>query len=126
MNNNRTPQEHLYQWNFYLVDEKPGPSIGDAAEFLQTLGFDPWAFSKLDLVSESYEGEMAISKFSVAGSRRLVEELRAAHARATGSITAPIQLAPKFRDAEVPCCPMTGKGEKRRGNFLLPIPPCME
>ncbi len=101
MNNDMTPPEPLCQWEFWLADENPGPSLGDAAELIEWLGFNPWAFSKLELLSESNEGKMVTSKFAVVGSRVLVEGLRAAHSRATGSSTAPIQLPPGFPNAEV-------------------------
>jgi hypothetical protein len=35
------------------MDEVPGPSTGDAAEHIEALGFDPWAFASLDRVASA-------------------------------------------------------------------------
>jgi hypothetical protein len=97
-----TPKGQPYQWEFCLVDEKPGPAVGDAVALIESLGFDPWSFSSLALVSESCVENLAICEFAVAGPRTLVDGLRAAHARATGSATALSHLAPDYLDAEMP------------------------
>jgi hypothetical protein len=100
--NHMTPNGPPYQWEFCLVDEKPGPAVGDAVALIESLGFDPWLFSSLALVSESCVEKLAICEFAVAGPRLLVDALRAAHACATGSATAPSHLAPGYQDAGIP------------------------
>ncbi len=50
-------------WSFSLTDENPGPSIGDAAEHLEGLDFNPWAFNKLELVYEFTCGWMVTGIF---------------------------------------------------------------
>ena len=70
------------------MDETPGPSAGDAAEHIEGLGFNPWAFRALDLVSETLVDDEYLTEFYVVGPRPLVEELRRAHDRATRSTTA--------------------------------------
>lgn len=79
--------EPPYQWSFSLVDEIPVPSVGDAAEFIEDLGFDPWSFTRIDLVSDAREGKMIVSEFVVVGSQAGVEALRNAHDLATRSNT---------------------------------------
>jgi hypothetical protein len=79
----------LFQWKFSLVDVNPGPSVGDAAEFIESLGFDPWSLQSLDLVSESCYGNEWVSEFVVTGPIELVSRLRKLHDAATNSSTAP-------------------------------------
>lgn len=77
-----------------MIDERPGPSVGDAAELLETLGIDPRWFSGLKLVSEYYAGPLALSQFEVTGPCARIEVLKLALARATGSTTLPVRLFP--------------------------------
>jgi hypothetical protein len=66
-------------WSFSLVDEVPGPSVGDAAEHIESLGFNPWGFAQLELVYEFTRGRVVTAVFVVVGSPKSVAELRAAH-----------------------------------------------
>jgi hypothetical protein len=66
-------------WSFSLVDEVPGPSVGDAAEHLEGLGFNPWSFQKLELIYEFTRGRMVTGVFLVVGSPKVLAELRAMH-----------------------------------------------
>jgi hypothetical protein len=45
-------------WTFCLVDVAPGPSVGDAAEHIESLGFKPWLLEKLELISELARGRV--------------------------------------------------------------------
>lgn len=66
-------------WSFSLVDEEPGPSVGDAAEYIESLGFYPREFAKLELVYEFTRGRVVTAIFVLVGSPERVAELRAAH-----------------------------------------------
>jgi len=70
-----------------MVDDRPGPSVGDAAEMIEELGFDPWSCESLKLVAETYQGQTAISGFEIKGCREWLEALRSAHDRSTRSVT---------------------------------------
>jgi len=74
------------------VDVTPGPSVGDAAEFIESLGLDPWRFSSLDLVNEICTGDEWIAEFVVTGSFETLDRLRNLHDKATNSSSAPPRL----------------------------------
>jgi hypothetical protein len=76
--------DSLYRWSFCLADEPPGPSVGDAAEHVEGLGFDPWALSSLHLSRETLIAGEYFAEFDLVGTRDLIEALRRAHDRATG------------------------------------------
>mgnify|MGYP000095959266 CR=1 FL=1 len=78
------PHEPLYGWIFSLADEPPGPSFGDAAEFVERLGLDPWSFARIEPGAETICGAVVTTEFFVTGTRAQLEELQAAHARQTG------------------------------------------
>jgi hypothetical protein len=69
----------------------PGPSISDAAEHIESLGFDPWSFAELEIVSESDHDGIVTTEFSITGSAGTLSALRKAHIRSTGSASTPIQ-----------------------------------
>lgn len=82
----KTPARWGCRWKFCLQDDPPGPSVGDAAEFIEGLGMDPWSFEKLELSDEWWEGMMAVSEFEVMGTPKQLEALRAAWRRQTGQM----------------------------------------
>jgi hypothetical protein len=90
--NTNESNDPLCRWSFCLVDEPPGPSTGDAAEHIEALGFDPWALASLDLAHETLIDGEYVAEFGLVGPRALVEALRLAHNRATGSASAAPQL----------------------------------
>lgn len=93
----------LCRWSFCLADETPGPSVGDAAEYIERLGFNPWNLSSLYLARETLIDGEWLAEFDVVGPRALVEELRLAHDQATGSSSAAPQLAsPREMDTNGP------------------------
>ena len=69
-------------WSFQLTDENPGPSTGDAGEYIERLGFNPWSLQKLDLVYEFTQGWTVTGIFIVIAQRDVVERLRLAHEKA--------------------------------------------
>ncbi|MCX6923988.1 MAG: hypothetical protein NT154_12385 [Verrucomicrobia bacterium] len=78
----------LIRLSFCLADGTPGPSVGDAADYIEALGFNLWNLFSLDLARETpIDGEW-LAEFEVVGPRALVEELRLAHDRASGSTSA--------------------------------------
>ena len=79
----------LYRWSFALIAEPPGPSEGDALEFIEDLGFQTSAFTRVSLIGEITCGRSVIARFEVVGSRDMLESLRTLHARYTGAATAP-------------------------------------
>lgn len=62
-----------------MADKQPGPSQGDAAEYIESLGFDPWKFAALEIVRETSLGQMSISEFEVRGSSEDLDALQRAH-----------------------------------------------
>jgi hypothetical protein len=82
------------QWNFYLVDEMPGPSLDDAADTIRQLGGDPWALESLEYVRTSHLNGFVFSEFAAKGPESLLEDLRSAHARTTGSTAQPLRRVP--------------------------------
>jgi hypothetical protein len=86
--------ENLYRWTFTLVDEMPGPSTGDAAEYTESLGFDPWLLSDLEIVSESDHDGVVTLEFMVTGSEAALDGLRKAHAKSTWAALTPLQPLP--------------------------------
>lgn len=86
--------ENLYRWTFTLVDEMPGPSTGDAAECIEALGFNPWSFSDLEIVSEAVHDGIVTTEFLVTGSKAALDALRKAHAKSTGATLTSLQRLP--------------------------------
>lgn len=84
-----TSKDRLYHWHFTLIDVSPGPSIGDAAEFIESLGLDPWSFDSLDLACDTCNGNEWISDFVVTGPFELVSRLHTLHDVTRNSSTAP-------------------------------------
>lgn len=84
---NKSLEGPLFEWKFSLLDELPGPSEGGAAEFIETLGLNPWSFISLDLVDEATVGDQCLSQFTVRGSQEMLGQLRELHDRATDSCT---------------------------------------
>jgi hypothetical protein len=78
--------EPFLQWSFHLVDDPPGPSISEAAEFVGAFGFDPLTFS-LKQGAELRTADVVVTEFEVSGPNDLVRDLRTAHDRRTGSRT---------------------------------------
>lgn len=76
-------------WHFQLVDEKPGPSIDDAADFIRQHGGDPWMLDSLDCIATTTFGHNVIREFTATGPASMLNQLRSAHARATGSVSVP-------------------------------------
>jgi len=76
------------RWHFYMIDKRPGPSVGDAAELIELLGFDPWALQSLAIVAEASEEGLAASRFEVTGQPDQINAIRAAFARLTDSSSA--------------------------------------
>jgi len=70
-------------WHFYMIDKKPGPSVGDAAELIELLGFDPWALQSLTVVAEACEEGLAACRFEANGRPEQVNAIRAAFERLT-------------------------------------------
>jgi hypothetical protein len=62
-----------------MEDESPGPSTGDAEEYIELLGCNPNGLISVDLVNDTYHGELCVSEFSVSGPFELVNRLRALH-----------------------------------------------
>ena len=85
----------LCRWTFWMADENPGPAEGDAAELIESLGFNPWSFTRFKLIAEALHGRTVLSQFEVVGARDQVEALRAAHLKATGLFS----QAPAWLDA---------------------------
>lgn len=54
----------------------PGPSTGDAAEHIESLGFDPWSFAELEIVSESDHDGIVTTEFSITGLAATLSALR--------------------------------------------------
>ena len=96
------------RWSFHLVEEKLELAIDDAAQFIGDLGFDPWAFDAVELISTARHGAIAIAEFTVIGAPRRVEALRSAHGEATSSST---------RAAQAHFC------NEPQGTSLCPTPP---
>lgn len=94
-----TPPE---RWTFSMVDERPGPSVGDAAELIDLLGLDYRSFSSLKLIAESYDGPLSLSQFEVTGPREQINALKHAHARLTRSASMPIRVQPSPLEADPP------------------------
>jgi hypothetical protein len=88
---NKGSEGPLFQWKFSLLDESPGPSEGDAGEFIECLGLDQWSFFSLDLVAESTVGDRCLSEFAVRGSLETLNRLRDLHDAATKSCSNPPQ-----------------------------------
>lgn len=74
----RTVSTTLSQFTFCLVDEIPGPSVGDAAELIEAFGMNPWAFITLDIISETTRDGIVTTHFAVTGPEPLVCALREA------------------------------------------------
>lgn len=83
---------NIAQWNFQLVDAKPGPSIDDAADFIRQLGGDPWVLDSLDCIATTTFGNIVIAEYTATGPIALLEKLRSAHARATESNPPPLKM----------------------------------
>jgi len=58
--------------------EHPGPSQGDAFEFIESLGISPWQFEEIKLATEAVNGRMVTGTFEVVGTADLVLALLAA------------------------------------------------
>lgn len=74
----RTISTTLSQFTFCLVDEIPGPSVGDAAELIEAFGMNPWAFITLGIISETTRSRIVTTHFAVTGPEPLVCALREA------------------------------------------------
>lgn len=92
--NQNTIRNRVYRWTFWMADESPGPSQGDAAELIESLGFDPWSFSSLNLVSEIRWAEKYLTQFEVNGPPDKLGALRLAYERQTLCATAAPQPLP--------------------------------
>lgn len=74
----RSKGSEFATWSLTLIDEVPGPSIGDAIEYIEWLGLD-WRDFRTTMISESLVGEIYTTEFSVSGPPDLVEHLSNAH-----------------------------------------------
>lgn len=77
------------RWQFQLVDEKPGPSIDDAADFIRQHGGDPWKLDSLDRIANTTFGNIVISEFAATGPASMLNQIRSTHAQASGSTPEP-------------------------------------
>jgi hypothetical protein len=82
----------LCQWTFTMEDMPPGPSTGDAEEYIESLGCNPGSFFSLDLVSDTLQDTQCVSEFSVSGSLELVNRLRELHDAGKKTVSAPPRL----------------------------------
>lgn len=99
--NQHASSETLYRWTFTLVDEIPGPSVGDAAEHLEALGFNPWSFANIEILTETTHDEIVSTEFAVTGSEFSLNALRTSHAQNTGSNSNPLQqVSAEIHDRE--------------------------
>ena len=103
----------LHCWTLTLLDTMPGPSIGDAAEHIEKLGFDPWSFEDIDVICETTHDRIVTVEFVVTGVESALDALRRAHAQMTGGALTPILHA----DREVV------KADFRRGSFPKMVKP---
>lgn len=72
------------QWHFHLVDEKPSPSVDDAADFIRQHGGDPWQLDSLDCIATTSFDSIVIREFVATGPASMLNQLRSAQAQATG------------------------------------------
>ena len=86
MTNNTPNDPSLLRWSVTLVDDPPGPSIGDLAELIELLGFNPWTFTFAPMSDLRVDG-MVITDFQLSGPPDLVRSLRSAYHRHNGSVT---------------------------------------
>ena len=101
---NTRSDNSLYRWSFCLADGTPGPSVGDAADYIEALGFNPWNLFSLDLARKTLLDGEWLAEFEVVGPRALVEELRLAHDRASGSTSAaPRPISPREVESHQSC-----------------------
>lgn len=90
-NDNKGPRA---RWIFFMADERPGPSTGDAAELIEGMGFNPWSFAGIEILAESYEAKLVTTAFAVIGALEELEHLRNAYDRTMRTRTAPPRLLP--------------------------------
>jgi hypothetical protein len=67
--------------DFWMMDHGPGLAPGDAAELIESLGFDPRALPSLAVVEEARDGPLAASRFQLKGSPAQISAIRAAFER---------------------------------------------
>jgi hypothetical protein len=85
---------------FKLTMELPGPSEGDACEYIESLGIDPWLFEEIKPIAEVVNGRMATGTFEAIGNFHHVLDLAAAtiHHRPSANLPAgcqPVGMAHK-------------------------------
>lgn len=100
---NKIAHYKLCQWTFTMEDVSPGPSTGDAEEYIESLGSNPRSFFSLDLVSDTHHGNQCVSEFSVSGSFELVNRLRELHDADKNTISAPPRLVANTPSTAVAC-----------------------
>ena len=82
------------RWHLYMIDRRPAPSVGDAAELIELPGFDPWALQSLAIVAEASEEGLAARRFEVTGRPDQIDAIRTAFARLVDSSAAVVVKRP--------------------------------
>jgi hypothetical protein len=72
------PDTRTARLRFDLSMELPGPSQGDAIEFVEALGVNPWSFATIEPVGEVVVGNQATGTFEAVGTPGQVFELAGA------------------------------------------------
>jgi hypothetical protein len=69
------PDTGTARLRFDLTLELPGPSQGDAVEFVEALGVNPWSFANIKPVGEMVVGNQVTGTFEAVGTPGQVFEL---------------------------------------------------
>jgi len=77
-----------------MVDQSPGPSLGDAIDLINELGFDSREFRAVEMIDDMHKEDRHITEFSVTGPLDLLVSLQAAYERAANFPTDSPQLVP--------------------------------
>lgn len=72
------PSVSSHRHTFILIDELPGPSVGDAADHLEQLGLDPWQFDEILQIDDFADEKMIAVTFAAIGPQKLIEALNTA------------------------------------------------
>ncbi|HXT13126.1 MAG TPA: hypothetical protein VN873_16325 [Candidatus Angelobacter sp.] len=109
--------ERQWFWTFILVDQSPGPSLGDAIDLINELGFDSREFRAVEMIDDMHKVDRHITEFSVTGSLVLLRSLQAAYDRAAHFPTDSPELVPSSVDE------IAGEPLPSARNAIVELPP---
>jgi hypothetical protein len=109
--------ERRWFWTFILVDKVPGPSLGDARDLIDRLGFDSREFRAVEMIDDGHAEGRHITEFSVTGSLDLLRSLQAAYDRAAHFPTDSPELVPSSVDE------IAGQPLPSARNAIVELPP---